>query len=175
MQPGSMVAQIDTAVAALRPDAVRLGGQAGGLCVSTAAPSRCAPVVEGVPPTGLRPGRGTLLLWPPGQRMRSWWWTVSVDVSELVAHWAAEAPRLFGDDYETLRAALVHRDADVVVRVLEEHGQLDRLLPVIDDLEALERVREHDRLFVVRSVDAAALMAHWDLTEESLAETAEFG
>lgn len=56
--------------------------------------------------------------------------------------WASYAPAHFGADYAALRTALVSRDADTVVRLLDAHGELDHLLPVVEELELVERLAE---------------------------------
>lgn len=99
---------------------------------------------------------------------------MNVDLTGALASWLSDAPALFGGDYARLRAALRHRDADAAVRILDEHGQLDRLLPILNDLEALERAAFHDELAVVRTVDAQSLSEHWALTSDDLATVDEF-
>lgn len=99
---------------------------------------------------------------------------MKIEFTGALATWLTDAPKEFGEDYPELRAALVHRDADTVARILDEHGQLDRLLPILDDVEALERAVFHDDLNVVRTVDAQTLAQHWELTPEGLAAVDEF-
>jgi hypothetical protein len=99
---------------------------------------------------------------------------VNVDLTSALATWREDAPALFGDDYARLRAALLQRDADLAVRILDDHGQLDRLLPILDDLEAVERAAAHDELLVVRTVDAQSLSQHWGVTADDLAAVDEF-
>ena len=94
--------------------------------------------------------------------------------ADALATWLTDAPGQFGEDYVALRRALVQRDADAVARILDEHGQLERLLPILDDVEALERAAFHDELAVVRTVDAQSLAKHWELTPEGLAAVDEF-
>lgn len=99
---------------------------------------------------------------------------VNVDVSGALASWRADAPHQFGDDYPALRQALIRRDAATVVGILDSHGQLDRLLPLLDDVEAIERAAEHDALHVVRTLDAPTLSALWGLTDDDLISVDEF-
>ncbi len=98
---------------------------------------------------------------------------MKAQASDVLASWLTDAPKLFGDDYLELRQPLVHRDTDTVVRILEKHQQLDRLLPFIDDVEVIERAAAHDNLLVVRTLDAGSLSTLWGLTDD-LASVDEF-
>src|SRR4051794_5448505 len=97
-----------------------------------------------------------------------------IKTSDVLETWSTYAPKRFGNDYPALREALVGRDAAAVVRILEQHGELDHLLPILDDLEVLERAASHDGLAVVRTLDATALSKLWGLTDEDLASVDEF-
>lgn len=66
--------------------------------------------------------------------------SVTAPAVDVVAVWQTYGPAHFGADYPALRAALVSRDADTVVRLLDAHGELDLLLPVIEELELVERM-----------------------------------
>ena len=99
---------------------------------------------------------------------------MKVDAAAALATWLTDAPGQFGDDYLALRKALVGRDANAVARILDKHGQLQRLLPILDDVEALERAAFHDELAVVRTMDSNSLAKLWQLTPEELAAVDEF-
>lgn len=56
------------------------------------------------------------------------------------ADWLRYAHSALGDECEDLRQALRLRDVDTVVSILAAHGVLEDLLPLLPELELLERL-----------------------------------